>query len=74
MSAREAPDPSTSADVSGSFSQTLEAEKGQVVYIHSIVTTSTGWETPLRVTGRGAEIGNRVAAIIEVAKQDSGNG
>jgi hypothetical protein len=36
------------------------------VHIHSIVTTSTGWETPFRVTVRGVEIGNRVAASCTV--------
>ena len=31
-----------------------------------MVTTSMGWETPFRVTGRGVEIGNRVAALCTV--------
>ena len=36
------------------------------IHIHSTVTTATGCETPFRVTGRGVEIGNRVAALCTV--------
>ena len=42
-----------------------------IVYIHSIVTTSTGWERPFRVTD-GAEPGNRVAHSLQCSRwQDS---
>ena len=35
-------------------------------HIHSIVTTSTGWETPFKVTERGTETGNREVAFCTV--------